>query len=121
MARLRVALRHRSQISRNGVEQGVYEFEELSVNLAGRYATLSGKYLHLTPTEYRLLTVLVQNEGKVITHQQLLREVWGPGSQTESHYVRVYINQLRQKLNDNAVTPRFIMTVSGIGYRFGRI
>jgi two-component system KDP operon response regulator KdpE len=78
---------------------------------------VQGAEVHLTPTEYRLLTILFKNAGKVLTHRQLLREVWGPDSSQETHYLRVYINQLRRKLGDTAARPRLILTEPGVGYR----
>lgn len=117
MARLRVALRHGA--ANPETKQSSYSFARLKVDFVARSVTLAGKPLHLTPNEYRLLTVFIQNEGRVITHHHLLREVWGPGSQTESHYVRVYVNQLREKLGDSSASPIYIHTEPGIGYRFG--
>ena len=73
--------------------------------------------VHLTPNEFRLLAVLVKNAGRVLTHRQLLKEVWGPGSAEESHYLRVYMNQLRQKLEVNPARPEFFLTETGVGYR----
>lgn len=119
MARLRVALRRRASIKgAEPREQAVFEVHGLRVDFVARTVAVDGEGVHLTPNEYRLLGVLVRNQGKVVTHSQLLREVWGPGSQTESHYVRVYVNQLREKLNDKRATPRFIRTEVGVGYRF---
>ncbi len=119
MARLRVAMRHRTK-SNQGQDSSVFILDDLKIDFAVRLVTISGQPVHLTPNEYRLLSVLAQNEGKVVTHQHLLREVWGPGSQTESHYVRVYVNQLRDKLNDKSVAPKYIWTEVGIGYRLGQ-
>lgn len=119
MARLRVALR-RSAAGRedDAGQQAVFAFNGLQIDFLARTVSLDGADVHLTPNEYRLLGVLVRNQGRVVTHSQLLREVWGPGSQAESHYVRVYVNQLREKLNDRRGTPRFIRTEVGVGYRF---
>ena len=80
--------------------------------------TVAGEEVHLTPTEYRLLTTLIKHAGKVLTHRQLLKEVWGPDCTHETHYLRVYINQLRHKLGDDAAQPQLILTEPGIGYRF---
>jgi len=118
MARLRVALRH-GAARKSSQERATFELRELRIDFTARRVTLSGKPVHLTPNEYRVLTVLVENEGKVVTHGQLLREVWGPGAQSESHYTRVYVNQLRDKLNDDPAAPRYIHTETGVGYRFG--
>jgi Response regulators consisting of a CheY-like receiver domain and a winged-helix DNA-binding domain len=79
---------------------------------------VAGEPVHLTPTEYRLLTLLIKNAGRVVTHRSLLKEVWGPDSTQEAHYLRVYVNQLRKKLGDSSVSPRLIMTEPGVGYRF---
>ena len=73
--------------------------------------------VHLTPTEYRLLTTLIKYAGKVVTHRQLLREVWGPDCSTETHYLRVYLGQLRHKLADDATQPKLLLTEPGVGYR----
>ena len=73
--------------------------------------------IHLTPNEFRLLTVLVKNAGKVMTHRQLLRDVWGPESGEEAHYLRVYMNQLRQKIEADPSRPQYLLTETGVGYR----
>jgi len=79
--------------------------------------TIDSKTIHLTPNEFRLMSVLVKNAGKVLTHRQLLREVWGPESNEETHYLRVYMNQLRQKLESDSARPQYLLTESGVGYR----
>jgi two-component system KDP operon response regulator KdpE len=91
---------------------------DLEVDLARRQTRVAGQSVHLTPTEYRLLTLLIKNAGRVITQRQLLKEVWGPDCTHEAHYLRVYVNQLRKKLGDNSAAPRLIITEPGIGYRF---
>ena len=117
LARIRVALRH--AVGRDGEGQAaLFEAGNLKVDLAKRQVHVAGVEIHLTPTEYRLLTTLIQHAGKVITHRQLLREVWGPDSSQETHYLRVYVNQLRKKLGDDAAQPRLILTEPAIGYRF---
>ena len=78
---------------------------------------VKGELIHLTPTEYKLLTALAKHPGKVITHQQLLKEVWGKNSTENSHYLRVYAQHLRQKLGDDSMRPRYIITEAGVGYR----
>ncbi len=119
MARVRVALRRRAaMLTDDAGEQTFFEFNGLRIDFVARTVHVDGRDIHLTPNEYRLLSVLVKHQGKVVTHQHLLREVWGPGSQTESHYVRVYVNQLREKLGDTPASPRFIRTEVGVGYRF---
>jgi two-component system KDP operon response regulator KdpE len=105
LARIRAALRHRLQAE---VDEPVFRSAGLTVD---------GREVKLTPKEYDLLRVLVTHAGKVITHQHLLREVWGPGSVHETHYLRVYIGQLRQKLEPDPAQPRYILTEPGVGYR----
>ena len=94
------------------------QFEDLQVDLARRAVRLRGDLVRLTPTEYRLLEAMATNTGKLLTHGWLLRKVWGPGYGTESHYVRVYVQQLRRKLQDDPSRPRFILTEPGLGYRW---
>jgi two-component system KDP operon response regulator KdpE len=91
---------------------------ELEVDLARRLVTIAGASVHLTRTELTLLEILVRNPGKLLTQEYLLRHVWGPGYGTESNYLRVYIGQLRKKLNDDAANPRLILTEPGVGYRW---
>jgi two-component system KDP operon response regulator KdpE len=116
LARLRVAMRHAASQGEGAASH--FDAGDLSVDLVKRRVHVAGEEVHLTPTEYRLLTILIQHAGKVITHRQLLREVWGPDSSQETHYLRVYINQLRKKLGDDAAQPRLILTEPAIGYRF---
>jgi two-component system KDP operon response regulator KdpE len=116
LARMRVALRHAARVRGEGGD-AVFEAGELRVDLAARLVWRSGTEVRLTRTEYRLLAVLVQNAGKVVTHRQLLREVWGPGSSSETHYLRVYMAQLRHKLEDDPAEPRYLLTETGVGYR----
>jgi two-component system KDP operon response regulator KdpE len=114
LARIRAALRHRLQTE---VEEPVFRSAGLSVDLVRRVVTVEGREVKLTPKEYDLLRLLVTHAGKVITHQHLLREVWGPGSLYETHYLRVYVGQLRQKLEPAPTQPRYILTEPGVGYR----
>jgi two-component system, OmpR family, KDP operon response regulator KdpE len=114
LARIRAALRHRLQAE---VDEPVFRSAGLTVDLTRRIVTVDGREVKLTPKEYDLLRVLVTHAGKVITHQHLLREVWGPGSVHETHYLRVYIGQLRQKLEPDPAQPRYILTEPGVGYR----
>ncbi len=116
LARMRVALRHASRVKGEGGDS-VFEAGELRVDLGARLVFLRGQEVRLTRTEYRLLAVLVQNAGRVVTHRQLLREVWGPGSASETHYLRVYMAQLRHKLEDDPAQPRYLLTETGVGYR----
>ena len=116
LARVRVALRHTAAANQETGDP-VFEIGGLHADLARREITVDGKPVHLTPNEFRLLSVLVKNAGMVMTHRQLLREVWGPGSGEETHYVRVYMNQLRQKLEADSSRPRYLLTEPGVGYR----
>jgi two-component system KDP operon response regulator KdpE len=91
--------------------------DDLRVDLASRLVYRGGQEVRLTRTEYRLLAALVQHAGKVLTHRQLLREVWGPASTNETHYLRVYMAQLRHKLEQDPARPRHLLTETGVGYR----
>jgi len=116
MARLRVALRHSATLLQpNNVSTVVAG--DITIDLARRRVTRKGEDVHLTPIEYKLLAALAQHAGLVMTHRQLLREVWGPGHAEESHYLRIFMRQLRQKLEDNAANPRYLLTEVGVGYR----
>ncbi|HEY4330731.1 MAG TPA: response regulator [Phycisphaerae bacterium] len=115
LARLRVALRHRAVSLMDG--ESVFEIGDLKVDLARRQVSVAGNPVHLTPNEYRLLAILVKYAGRVLTHRQLLKEIWGPDSSQETHYLRVYMNQLRQKLEADPTQPRYLVTESGVGYR----
>lgn len=116
LARVRVTLRHLA-IANQKTGETLFETGDLRVDLARREVTVRGESAHLTPNEYRLLTVLIKHAGKVLTHRQLLKEVWGPGSAEESHYLRVYMNQLRRKIEINPSNPTLLMTETGVGYR----
>lgn len=115
LARIKVALRHARQHSAPPSDQ--FKTGSLLVDSEKRVVTVDHKEVRLTPTEYKLLTALVQNAGKVVTHGQLLRAVWGKRSDEQGHYLRIYMQHLRQKLGDDALNPRFIVTETGIGYR----
>jgi two-component system KDP operon response regulator KdpE len=116
LARVRVALRHTAAANPDTGDP-VFEVGQLRVDLARREITVDGHSVHLTPNEFKLLSVMVKNQGRVLTHRQLLKEVWGPGSGEETHYLRVYMNQLRQKLEADAARPRYLLTEPGVGYR----
>lgn len=116
LARIRVALRHVSSAA-NGEEEGVFSVDELKVDMIHRKITVSGAEVHLTPIEYRLLTVLVKHAGKVLTHRLLLNEVWGPNYVERAHYLRIYMGTLRHKLEQDPARPRFLLTEVGVGYR----
>ncbi len=115
LARIRVALRHARKVSDGSP---VYDFKGLTVDLSARRVTLDGADVHLTPIEYKLLSVLVQHAGKVLTHAQLLKDVWGKHSSDQNHYLRIHTQHLREKLKDDPLSPRFIITEPGVGYRF---
>lgn len=114
MARVRVLLRERDA-GHDG--SAVYERHELRIDLARRAVTLQGLPISLTRKEYDLLRMLVRNAGRVLTHQQLLRELWGPEFTNETHYLRIVVSALRQKLADDPADPRYIVTEQGVGYR----
>jgi two-component system KDP operon response regulator KdpE len=116
MARMRVALRHRARVS-EGALQSTFTVGDLHVDLAARRVTLGAEQVHLTPIEYRLLVALVHHAGKVITHRQLLQEVWGPQATEQAHYLRVYMAHLRRKLEADPARPRYLLTEAGVGYR----
>jgi len=116
LARIRVALRHIYSAA-NGEEEGVFSVGELTVDMLHRKVGISGAEVHLTPIEYRLLTVLVKHAGKVLTHQLLLKEVWGPNYVERAHYLRIYMGTLRHKLEKDPARPRFLLTEVGVGYR----
>lgn len=115
-ARLRVALRRVAR-TRDSTAGSIFTTGDLSVDLGKRLVSVKGEIVHLTPTEYRLLTTLVQHAGKVWTHQMLLKEVWGPSDVNEVQYLRVYMAQLRQKLEQDPAQPRYLITEPGVGYR----
>ena len=116
LARVRAALRRRGQATDS--EGGVLQFDDIAIDLAGRSVTRGGELVHLTPVELRLLSTLVRNAGKVLTHRQLLLEVWGPGFVEHSHYLRIYMGHLRHKLEHEPAQPKHFITETGIGYRF---
>jgi two-component system KDP operon response regulator KdpE len=116
LARLRVALR-RGAGSSADAEEGVVEIGGLSIDLARRRILRDGAEVRLTPIEYRLLAVLARHPGRVLTHETLLRQVWGPGYTHQKHYLRVYMAQLRHKLEKDPARPRYLMNEPGVGYR----
>lgn len=115
LARVRVAMRHAAR--RAAGDEAAFEVGDLRVDLARRQVFVAGREVRLTPTEYKLLSTLVQHPGKVVTHGQLLREVWGPSHQNEAHYLRIYVMQLRRKLETDPARPRYLRTEPGVGYR----
>jgi two-component system KDP operon response regulator KdpE len=116
LARMRAARRHAVHVATDSGES-VYTVGDLRVDLLRRQVFVAGEEVHLTPIEYKLLSTLVRYAGKVVTHRQLLKEVWGPLHLEESHYLRVYMRQLRHKLERNPAQPRYFMTELGVGYR----
>ena len=116
LARMRAALRHASR-SATDVGEPVFILGDLKVDLGRRQVFVAAKEIHLTPIEYKLLTTLIRYAGKVMTHRQLLKEVWGPLHVEEAHYLRVYMRQLRNKLEKNPAHPRYLVTELGVGYR----
>nr|WP_233338148.1 two-component system response regulator KdpE [Buttiauxella sp. W03-F01] len=114
-ARLRVVLRRHASLAQ---PDPVYQFSNISVDLANRRITRDGAEIHLTPIEFRLLATLINNHGKVLTQRQLLNQVWGPNAVEHSHYLRIYMGHLRQKLENDPARPTHLLTETGIGYRF---
>jgi len=115
VARVRALLRRHSRDAEGGAQTA---FGDVSVDLSRRVVLRSGQPVHLTVIEYRLLALLIGNAGKVLTHRHLLREVWGPSYVESNHYVRIYVARLRQKLEADPAQPRYLLTETGVGYRF---
>lgn len=115
LARMRAVLRR--AVGESEAEP-VLHFDDLEIDLLKKLVKLEGEPIHLTPTEYRLLESMATNPGKLLTHQWLLEQVWGRGYGSESHYLRLYVKQLRQKLSDTPSSPRWITTEPGLGYRW---
>jgi two-component system KDP operon response regulator KdpE len=115
LARVRAALRQAaaSRVS----HESVVEIRDLKVDLARQQVWVRNEEVHLTPTEYRLLAMLVRHRGEIVTHRQLLREVWGPDSVNENEYLRVYVGQLRRKIEIDSARPQYVRTELGTGYR----
>ena len=114
LARMKAALRRSGD---NGNAPAAFEANGLRFDLEKRQVSVDGAEIHLTPIEYKLLAALVKHAGKVVTHTQLLKEVWGKSSTENNHYLRIYTQHLRQKLGDSALKPRYILTEPGVGYR----
>jgi two-component system, OmpR family, KDP operon response regulator KdpE len=115
LARVRVSLRRHAQQNQ---ESPLIQFSDIEVDLINRRVTRAGEDLHLTPIEFRLLTELIANAGKVLTQRQLLSSVWGPNYVEHSHYLRIYMGHLRQKLEAEPARPKHLLTETGVGYRF---
>ncbi len=116
LARMRVALRHAEQRG-SSVEAQALEFDGLNIDLVKRVVTRDGDEVHLTPTEYKLLTLLAKHAGKVMTHRQILSEVWGSAYASQTHYVRVHMAELRKKIEVDPAQPKLLVTEPGVGYR----
>jgi len=116
LARMRVALRHAQQAGQPA-ESPEWVLGDARVDLARRQVFRGGIEVHLTPTEYQLLALLIQHAGQVVTHRQLLTKVWGPHFAGQTHYLRVYMAQLRHKLEADPARPRYLRTETGVGYR----
>ena len=119
LARVRANLRRPRHAAGDGaaVEDPVFRFGDVEVDRTARIARRAGAEVHLTPIEYRLLGVLMANAGRVLTHRQLLREVWGPSHTDQSHYLRIYMGHLRQKLEVDPTQPQHLLTETAVGYR----
>jgi len=116
VARIRVSLRHVNQLLSDKVKTE-FSVGDLHVDLSRRLVHIGKQEIHLTPIEYRLLSVLINHAGKVMTHRQLLLQVWGPAYVEHAHYVRIYMGQLRQKLETDPTQPKYLLTEVGVGYR----
>jgi two-component system KDP operon response regulator KdpE len=115
LARIRVALRHRGTALAAAVTE--HELDDLRIDLHLREVRCRGEVLHLTPTEFKLLARLVRSAGRVVTHRQLLSDVWGPEFTEHTHYLRLYMGQLRAKIENDPAEPRHLLTETGVGYR----
>lgn len=115
LARVRSALRRARRLGMDS--PGGVQFGDVKVDLDTRMVTKAGEVVHLTPTEYRLLSVLVKNAGRVVSNLQLLREVWGPSHVESGHYLRIYMGHLRQKLEEDPAQPKYLLTETAVGYR----
>jgi two-component system, OmpR family, KDP operon response regulator KdpE len=116
LARIRVALRHAAQEGTDDAS-AVLEIGPLRIDHARREVSVQGREVHLTPIEYRMLALLAKHAGKVLTHRQILKEVWGPHTVSETRYLRVFMAQLRRKIEPDATRPRLLLTEPGVGYR----
>jgi len=117
LARIRVAGRHK-RLQQSGKNEVEFIADELRVDYSRRLVFMDNEEIHLTPIEYRLIALLTQHAGKVLTHRQLLKEVWGPAHIEQTQYLRVYMTQLRHKIEKDPARPRFLINEPGVGYRF---
>lgn len=115
LARMRVALRHAA--ARGGAPDKTLEVGPIAIDLARHETRVRGELVHLTPIEHRLLVLMARNAGRVLTHRQILQEVWGPGSASQTHYLRVYMAHLRRKIELDPARPRLLINEPGVGYR----
>lgn len=115
LARIRVTMRHRGTQLTAAIR--TYHYDDLQIDLSKRKVSLSDQLLHLTPTEFNLLARLVRSAGNLVTHRQLLSDVWGPEYVEHTHYLRLYMAQLRAKIEDNPAEPHYLLTETGVGYR----
>jgi len=115
LARVRATVRRRAQPA--GSEKPAITFGDIDIDLVARTVKKRGELVHLTPIEYRLLALLIANTGRVLTHRQILRDVWGPSHVESPHYVRVYMGHLREKLEDDPAQPKHLITETAVGYR----
>jgi two-component system, OmpR family, KDP operon response regulator KdpE len=113
LARIRVALRHAAKVE----DEPILTFGDLSIDFTHRLVAIKGQEIKLTPTEYDILRNLALHAGRILTHKQLLRTIWGIEYQEENHYLRVYIGQLRHKIEPDPTRPQYILTEPGVGYR----
>jgi len=120
LARIRVAMRHASRINSAMPETSLAEFGDVRVDLEARVVTRNGKDVKMTKIEFDLLAVLARNIGKVVTHRQLLKEVWGVNRAGDSHYLRIFIRKLRRKIETDPTKPRILLTELGVGYRLAQ-
>jgi len=114
MARMRVLLRRQSRLDSN---TPIFSFGDVEIDLSLRKVSKSNIEIHLSPIEYQLLNILLTSNGKVVTHRQLLKEIWGGQHTEDNHYLRIYMGHLRQKLEDDPAQPKFLLTETGVGYR----
>lgn len=117
LARMRVALRHARSRGEDALTEPRIDLGALTIDLERREVSRGGTAVHLTPIEYKLLTLLAKNAGRVLTHRQILRDVWGPHVTQQSHYVRVHVAELRKKIEEDPARPKLLVTEPGVGYR----
>jgi len=117
MARIRVAMRHQGNLK----DEPMIQIADLWIDLARRQVKVAGTEIHLTPTEYDLLKILISNAGKVVTHRQILTSLWGNNGQESAQYLRIYISQLRKKIETDPNQPKYILTEPGVGYRLAMV